>query len=170
MWPGLEIAGVVEAHDDAAEAYDKCRDLLTRRRPVTGVYVSTANSLPVLKALEDDGLSNDVTVVTTDLFPGLLPHIASGRVAATIHQRPWTQGRIVFETLHHFLADGVTPPSFIGLPPHIVMKSNLKLFLERIRSGWGEEAEEFPRSEETGGPGPAPAEAESTPVRARGSS
>jgi hypothetical protein len=33
-----------------------------------------------------------------------------------------------------FLAEGQAPLPFIGLPPHIVMKSNLKHFLERIRS------------------------------------
>jgi LacI family transcriptional regulator len=159
----------VEAHDDATEAYEKCRDLFARRRPVAGVYVSTANSLPVLQAIEDEGLAGGVTVITTDLFPDLLPHITSGRVAATIHQRPWTQGRIVFQALHRFLAEGVAPLPFIRLSPHIVMKSNLKLFLERIRSGWGEEAEEFPRNEETRGPALPGGEAEAL-VRARGSS
>jgi LacI family transcriptional regulator len=139
MWPGLEIARVVEAHDDEAEAYQKCRDVLAAASEVSGVYVSTANSIPVLRAIEDEGLGGKVTVITTDLFPALLPHIRSQRVAATIHQRPWTQGRIAFQTLHRFLAEGQAPLPFIGLPPHIVMKSNLKHFLERIRSG-GEKA------------------------------
>jgi LacI family transcriptional regulator len=134
MWPDLEIARVVEAHDDEGEAYQKCRDVLASVSDVSGVYVSTANSIPVLRAIEDEGLGGTVTVITTDLFPALLPHIRSQRVAATIHQRPWTQGRIAFQALHRFLAEGQAPLPFIGLPPHIVMKSNLKHFLERIRS------------------------------------
>ena len=134
-WPGLEIAGVVETHDDAKEAYQKCRDVLSGSSRVSGVYVTTANSIPVLRALEDEGCLGQVSVITTDLFPALLPHIRSHRVAATIHQRPWTQGRIAFQTLHRFLAEGLAPAPFIGLSPHIVMNSNLTHFLERIRSG-----------------------------------
>lgn len=138
-WPSLEIAKVVEAHDDEKEAYQKSRDVLAAPSEVSGVYVSTANSIPVLRAIEDEGLGGKVTVITTDLFPALLPHIRSHRVAATIHQRPWTQGRIALQTLHRFLAERLAPPPFIGLSPHIVMKSNLTHFLERIRSG-GEES------------------------------
>jgi LacI family transcriptional regulator len=133
--PGLEMAGVVEAHDDAKEAYQKCREVLARSSEVAGVYVTTANSLPVLRALEDEGCLGRVTVITTDLFPALLPHLRSHRVAATIHQRPWTQGRIALQALHRFLAEGVAPPPFIGLSPHIVMRSNLRHFLDRIGSG-----------------------------------
>jgi LacI family transcriptional regulator len=136
LWPGLEIAGVVEAHDDEAEAYDKCRAVLAARPQVAGIYVSTANSLPVLRAIEDEGLTGEVTVITTDLFPALSPFIESGRVTATIHQRPWTQGRLAFQTLCAFLIEGLAPPPFIRLSPHIVLKSNLGIFLERIRPGW----------------------------------
>ena len=135
LWPGLEIAGVVEAHDDEAEAYHKCRAVLSARPHVAGVYVSTANSLPVLRAIEDEGLTGEVTVITTDLFPALSPLIESGRVTATIHQRPWTQGRIAFQTLCAFLIEGVAPSPFIRLSPHIVVKSNLSIFLERIKPG-----------------------------------
>ena len=56
-------------------------------------------------------------------------------MAATIHQRPWTQGRIALQALHRFLSEGVAPPPFIGLSPHIVMRSNLQHFLDRIASG-----------------------------------
>jgi ABC-type sugar transport system substrate-binding protein len=80
-------------------------------------------------------------VITTDLFPDLLPYIRSGKVAATIHQRPWTQGRIAFQALHRFLAEGLAPASSIGLSPHIVMKSNVDLFLDRMSFGWGERAD-----------------------------
>src|SRR5262249_36937728 len=118
----------------------------------------------VLQALEDEGLTEKVTLITTDLFPDLVPHIRSGRVAATIHQRPWTQGRIVFQALHQYLVAGVAPPPIVRLSPHIVMKSNLDLFLDRIRTGWGEEAEEFPGREE----GEAAGSGEAVPVRARG--
>jgi hypothetical protein len=37
LWPGLEIAAVVEAHDEEAEAYDKCCRLLSEIPRVAGV-------------------------------------------------------------------------------------------------------------------------------------
>jgi LacI family transcriptional regulator len=136
QWPRLETAGVIEAHDDEGEAYEKCRRVLSTPKKVAGVYVTTSNSVGVLRAIEDEGLGGKVTVITTDLFPNLLPYIRSGRVAATIHQRPWTQGRIAFQALHRFLVEGQAPASSIGLSPHIVMKSNVELFLDRMSSGW----------------------------------
>ncbi|MPY89569.1 MAG: substrate-binding domain-containing protein [Luteitalea sp.] len=132
MWPHVRIASVIEAHDDEAEAYDKCRKVLTTEPDVAGVYVSTANSLPVIDAIKDRGLA-EVTLITTDLFPALVPLIESGTIAATMHQRAWTQGRLVLQSLHRFLVDRVPPPDHVRLSPHIVMKSNLKLFLDRIQ-------------------------------------
>jgi LacI family transcriptional regulator len=134
MWPRLTIAAVIEAHDDEAEAYEKCREALAARSDVAGVYVSTANCMPVMRALDDQGLSGKVTVITTDLFPALAPLIESGKIAATIHQRPWMQGQIAFQTVYSYLVEGVSPPPVTRLAPHIVMCSNLHLFLERMRS------------------------------------
>jgi LacI family transcriptional regulator len=135
MWPGVDVATVIEAHDEEAEAYEKCREVLRSTADVAGVYVSTANSLPVMRALEERPHKGQVTVVTTDLFPALAPLIESGRIAATIHQRPAVQGQIAFQTLYRFLVEGAAPAPAIQLSPHIVMRSNLKIFLERIGSG-----------------------------------
>jgi len=133
-WPGLGIAAVVEAHDDEAEAYEKCRDVLASTPDIAGVYVSTANSMPVMRALDGAALGERLTIITTDLFPALAPLIESGRIAATIYQRPWVQGQIAFQAIYKYLVEGVTPPPVNRLSPHVVMRSNLKLFLERMRS------------------------------------
>jgi LacI family transcriptional regulator len=132
MWPGIGIAAVVEAHDHEPEAYDKSYAVLTSEPDITGVYVSTINSLPVLRAIEEVGLSGRATVITSDLFPALAPFIESGRVAATMYQRPSIQGQQAFRTLYRFLVEGVRPRPVIRMAPHIVMKSNLKLFMDRV--------------------------------------
>jgi LacI family transcriptional regulator len=135
MWPQLEIGAVLQTHDDEAEAYDKCRKLLARHPEVSGIYVSTANSLPVMRAIDDQRLGNHISVITTDLFAALVPLIESGRIAATIHQRAWTQGRIAFQTIHRLVVEGIAPPPHVRLSPNIVMKSNVKLFLDRLGTG-----------------------------------
>lgn len=133
LWPGLEVADVVEAHDDETEAYEKSRDLLARNGDLAGVYVSTANSVPVVRAIRDAGLARRLTLITTDLFPGLVPYIESGEITATIDQRPWVQGQVAFQGLYRFLAEGLRPAGLVRLPPHVVMRSNLELFLDALR-------------------------------------
>jgi len=132
MWPDLRIAAVVEAHDQEPEAYEKSRQVLTKTPDIAGVYVSTVNSVPVLRAIEDVGLAGRATVITSDLFPALAPLIESGRVAATMYQRPSIQGQLAFRALYNFLVDGVRPRPVMRMAPHVVMKSNLKLFMDRL--------------------------------------
>ncbi|HEX5482143.1 MAG TPA: LacI family DNA-binding transcriptional regulator, partial [Terriglobia bacterium] len=131
--PQGEIANVIEAHDEEAEAYEKCCHLLRKNPQIAGIYISTANSLPVIRALEDLGLAAKIKVIGTDFFPAMVPLIESGKIAATIYQRPREQGRIAFQTIYRFLTEGLRPPSRIGLDPAIIMRSNLKFFL--IKSG-----------------------------------
>ena len=58
------------------------------------------------EAARDANLLDRLTIITTDLFPDLVPHIRSGAVAATIYQRPRAQGQMAFRMLHEFLAEG----------------------------------------------------------------
>jgi LacI family transcriptional regulator len=129
---GLQIVKILEAHDDERLAYAGTKALLEENPDIGGVYVSTANSLPVLQAIEESGLAGKIVVIATDLFPALVPLIRSRRILATIHQRPQTQGRLAFQALYQFLVEGQCPVPRIRVAPHIVMNSNLDLFLERL--------------------------------------
>ena len=87
------LVEVVAAHDDAREAYQKARELLENHPDLTAIYVNTSNSIPVLRAVEKTGRAGSLAVVTTDIFPELLPLLRSGTVWATMYQRPLSQGR-----------------------------------------------------------------------------
>ena len=130
--PNREIAAIVETQDDARIAYSRTRALLRDRSDVCGVYVGTANSLPVLQAIAEAGRGERISVITTDLFPALIPLIRSGRILATIDQRPQTQGRTALKALYQFLVDGKYPAPLMKVAPHIVMRSNLELLAERL--------------------------------------
>lgn len=130
---GVHVAEVIEAHDDERVGYRRARQLLEARPDIKGIYVSTVNSLPVLLAIEKAGRSGQITVITTDMFSGLIPFIRRGAVSATVYQRPLTQGQLALQALYRFLLEGVRPPSRIEVAPHIVMRSNLDLFLARLR-------------------------------------
>ena len=128
----LGLSGVIETHDDESAAYNQTRKLLSRDRSLKALYVSTANSVTVIQALEELDPERRIAVVTTDLFAQLVPFLKSGRILATIYQRPEAQGRMAFEALYKFLAEGKCPPHQVKLNPHIVMRSNLELFVDRI--------------------------------------
>ena len=91
-FPEIELAAVVEAHDDETEAYLKCVDTFAASPTCPAIYVTTANSPPVMRALADRRQAARVTTITTDLFPALVPLIQTGHIAATIDQRPFIQG------------------------------------------------------------------------------
>jgi LacI family transcriptional regulator len=126
----LTLAEVAEAHDDPREAYRQTCDLLARHPKLSSIYVSTSNSLPVIQALEERGRTREVSVIVTDLFPELVPLMRAGKVFATLYQRPLTQGRLAFEAMHRFIVEGVRPKPVQKLPPYIVLRSNLALFIE----------------------------------------
>jgi LacI family transcriptional regulator len=97
-----------------------------------GLYISTSNSLPVLRAAEREGRLAGLTVVATDLFPELVDLIRLGKVAATVYQRPLTQGRIALQSLCQFLQTRQAPVSQQRVVPYVVMRSNLDVVLERL--------------------------------------
>jgi LacI family transcriptional regulator len=130
--PRFSIASIVEAHDDERAGYQQAIGLLKTREDLKGIYVSTANSLPVLEAIRHQGRAGAVTVVTTDLFPDLVPWIRRGGVAATVYQRPVTQGRLAVQVLYQYLLDGTAPAQRLKVVPHVVTRSNLDLVLERL--------------------------------------
>jgi LacI family transcriptional regulator len=128
----LTLATVVEAHDDEKEAHRSALNLLKAHPELKAIYVSTVNSRPVLRAVEQVGRTRDLIIVTTDLFPELVSWIRAGKVAATMYQRPISQGRLALHALYQYLVDGTCPQPRIKVVPHVVMRSNLDLFLERL--------------------------------------
>jgi LacI family transcriptional regulator len=128
----LTLGPVVEAHDDEREARRRTREVLRAHPRLTGLYISTSNSLPVLRAAEREGRLAGLTVVTTDLFPELVDWIRAGKVAATVYQRPLTQGRLALQAIGQFLQHRGRPTASQRVVPYLVMRSNLDVVLERL--------------------------------------
>ncbi len=128
----MEVTGVAEAHDDPDLARSLTRDFVRANRELGAVYVATANSIPVIEALKEAGRLEQTTVIATDLFPALAPLIRDGKVLGTIYQRPKTQGRIAFQSLYQFLVQGTCPALQHRIPPHLVLRSNLDVFLDML--------------------------------------
>lgn len=128
----LNLLPVLESHEQPKEAYRLTIELMRRKPRADGLYLSTANSLPVLQALRELGVLGRVRVIATDLFQELVPLIESGMVLATLYQRPFAQGKLAFETLLQYLLDGGPVRPAIRLAPHILFRSNIALFTSQI--------------------------------------
>lgn len=135
--PKGAIVAIVEAHDEANEAYRKSLKVFDQHPSVKGIYIATANSMPVIEAMEELGRDQRIKVITTDLFPAMVPYIRSQTIAATIHQRAREQGAIAFQAIARFLTERVQPPPQISINPAVVMRSNLDLFISK--ESWASE-------------------------------
>jgi LacI family transcriptional regulator len=127
--PHLTLLPAVESHEQPKEAYTAALRLLKRRPRPAAIYISTANSVPVLRALDEQRLLGRMEVIATDLFPQLAALLESGAILATIYQRPYTQGKVAFEAMFRFLVGGASPDPVTRLAPHLILRSNLPLFL-----------------------------------------
>src|SRR5580700_1905935 len=135
--PHLTLLPVVESHESAEDAYRQSFALLKAKSRPDAIYISTANSVPVIRALEELKLLGRVQVITTDLFPQLVPLLESGKVLATLYQRPEAQGKTAFETLIAHLTDKDKPIKVHRFAPHIILRSNLSLFANRLAGSKG---------------------------------
>ena len=131
LHPEVSLLDPIEDHDVESEAYDKCRKLFAAHGDLAGIYVTTEASMPVIRAAKDARLLERLTIIATDLFPALIEQIRAGKVSATIHQRPYMQGRLAFRILQEYLVHGRYPASPVTLAPHLVMAGNLDFFLEK---------------------------------------
>jgi LacI family transcriptional regulator len=143
--PHLTLLPALESHEQPKEAYRQALALMRSKARPQGLYVSTANSLPVLEALDELGLLGEVQTITTDLYQALAPLIEQGKVLATMHQRPYTQGKLAYENLVNHLIKGGDKQPVVRLAPHIVLRSNLSLFSGQISHTEEEMEAETPR-------------------------
>ncbi len=130
LHPGMKLVATVEDHDDEAETYTKSRELFASYPDLAGIYITTEDSMPVIRAARDMGVLGKLTIITTDLFPALVHEIRNGAVAATIFQRPRTQGRMAFRLLHEYLVEGQVSSQKLTLSPHLITRGNLEYFLK----------------------------------------
>jgi LacI family transcriptional regulator len=137
--PHLSLLPAIESHERPKEAYRQTLALVREEVKPQGLYISTANSAPVLKALHEEGLLGKIQIVTTDLFGELVPLIENGQILATLYQRPFTQGKVAFENLMTYLLEEKKTSSVLRLAPHIIFRSNLPLFSNRVSGHVGTE-------------------------------
>ncbi|MHB8656101.1 MAG: substrate-binding domain-containing protein [Terriglobia bacterium] len=127
---GGKVIEVVEAHDDENEALWKCAALLEKHPSLAGIYVGTGICLPVCRVLCARELSGKIKLITTDLFKEMVPYFKAGTISASINGRPHIQGQMAMRLIVDHLVQKRPFVDHYYLPPEIVMRSTLHLFLE----------------------------------------
>lgn len=124
-----EVLGVIETHEDEEEAFQKSYAFLQRFKALAGIYVNMANCLPVCRAIRALGLSGKISLIASDLFKGMASYFEKKTIRASIHGRPFVQGEIAMRMTIDHLLNG-RPLRRINIMPHIVLRSNFRMFRE----------------------------------------
>ena len=124
----LQLLRHYSTRDIPAEADRLVREAFESFDEIDGIYISSANSAPILRYLEENNLGGKIAVIASDVFPELSAFIRKGIVNATIYQDPFGQGKRAFEGLFYNISEGRMPDSIIMVNPQIVLRSNLNAY------------------------------------------
>jgi LacI family transcriptional regulator len=128
--PDGQVVEVIEDHESEEESFQKCCRMLEERKTIAGLYVSTANSLPVCRAVTTLNLSQKIKLIASDLFLEMTPYFDMGVIAASIYARPFAQGRLAVRLIVEHLLYGRRIRSKYYVPPQVVTRSTMHLFRE----------------------------------------
>lgn len=124
----LSVLRHYDTRDYPREAARMVEEAFATYPRIDGVYVCSANSLPICRYIDEHGLADTVALVTSDVFPELSAYLKRGVVDATIYQDPFSQGRQAFESLYRNIAEGEPVKNMIMTAPQIVLRSNLSIY------------------------------------------
>jgi Transcriptional regulators len=126
----LELVGVYDNRDDPDLAYKNTEKVLKEHPNLNGIYINSANSIPVCKRLEELGRSGEISLVASDVFPELASYISSRVVSATIYQNPFMQAKNAFLNLYYHITENRKIPERLMITPQIVISSNIQMYLD----------------------------------------
>ena len=110
-------------------------DLVTNNAKLRGIYI-TVDCLPVCLAVREHRRT-DVRLITTDLFPQVVPYLEDVIIVGSIYQDPYTRGQTASKVLVDHGIEKATIASSNSLNPGVVLQSNLNFFRQVHYSGIG---------------------------------
>ncbi len=107
----LVLVGEIENNDKAEEAYTAATNYITANPNLKGLYVTAGGPSGAAKAIEDEGMVDQVMLVCHDVLAESAPYVASGTIKACLDQDPFNQGYQPVVDAFNCLVAGVEPPS-----------------------------------------------------------
>lgn len=131
----LELIDVYENHDDTQMAYHVTDAILRNYPDIQGMFVGSANSSMVCRRISECVHPEKICLVTSDLYPELAQYIEKRIVRATIIQSQYRQTYETVKTMADYLMSHKPPEHTTHTEkPRIVLRSNLRQFLEEYES------------------------------------
>lgn len=115
-YPQIQIAEILENHDDEFESYALTKHLLTHYPNLKALFFTAAGVYGGCRALLESG--QHPKVITFDEVPTTLEMLKKGVISATISQQPYRQGSKALHILFEYLTSGILPekePDFVEL-------------------------------------------------------
>jgi len=106
-YPNLQIAEIVENHDDEFESYALTKKILEKYPRIGALFYTAAGVNGGCKAVIES--KKDVRVVTFDEVPTTIAMLKEGVISATIGQQPFKQGAKALDILFEYLTSGIIP-------------------------------------------------------------
>ncbi|MBQ7247617.1 MAG: LacI family DNA-binding transcriptional regulator [Lachnospiraceae bacterium] len=126
---GVRVSETIEAHEDLEAAYNSACRLMKDERNVRFLYVTTANSLSICKAIEDMGRIGEVKMMVTDVLPGMKEYAEKGVIVAALDQHMHRQGELAVDILYSYLTDSqigtVTESTDRSVVPGLLLRTGI---------------------------------------------
>lgn len=125
-----------EAQNDTTLFESDLKGALVADPSVDGVFVqSPSEAVAAIQAVQEDGDTGKVKIVTVDLSTAVINDIKSGALTAALWQQPYMQGYMPVVAAANYITIGMGPVGEVGLGPTIVTKQNMHLFAAAFKSG-----------------------------------
>ena len=130
---GGEVLAVYETEDDPCKACDAIAELLRDYPQGNAVYVSTSSSEPICCFLEENDLTDRISLLGTDLFDVLKRYMKNGTMKATVSQNQEEVGKLAALTAYEYLHKMNTygnadwqPKRRILVKPTLLLRANIE--------------------------------------------
>lgn len=120
-YPGIDLLGPFEAHDDPGETEALAERLLGGQRPLAGLYNLGAGNAGLIAALRR--ASHRPSTIVHELTPDTRAALADGVIDVVIDQNPEGEVRAAIETARALIAGKPAPSTPIGMA--IFLRDNL---------------------------------------------
>lgn len=125
-FPGLEIIGPREGHDQRAETEHLVADLLAAHPDLSGLYNLGAGNAGLVSALAASGRAGTVRVIAHELTTTTRAGLESGQIDVVLDQNPDAEIRAAIATARALATDPARAPQPDAIEIGIFLRDNLR--------------------------------------------
>lgn len=135
-YPGVEVVGEAEAHDQASEAYNHTKNFMTANPDLAGIYNVAGGPIGTAQAIKESGKAGKIKLICFDILPDTVPFIKEEVISAAIGQNPYAEGRDSVIRIFNYLMEGTLPEArFLYTRDDVVTKDSLEAFFASGQKG-----------------------------------